>query len=112
MIIKVNPECGLFNCDKRRGSYCCYYCDKDCDNRCINDPSACGNYLRHKNFCSWLTKVMPKGEIKIKGTQKECLRKLSEYEATKLQPQDVEQLAKRCRQLEEENKRLKEKRCC
>ena len=95
MIIKVNPECGLFNCDKRRGSYCCYYCDKDCDNRCINDPSACGNYLRHKNFYNWLTKVMPKGEIEIKGTQKECLRKL----------------AKKYRQLEDENKRLKERRC-
>lgn len=54
---------------------------------------------------------MPKGEIEIKGTQKECLRKLSEYESTKLQPQDVEQLAKKYRQLEDENKRLKERRC-
>lgn len=36
--------CKLFNCDKRRGSYCCWYCDlrAACKKPCFNSPDKCG----------------------------------------------------------------------
>lgn len=53
---KQEVMCTLFNCDHRHGNYCCYYCDKQCSNRCLNNPDACkstndkdennGNYLK------------------------------------------------------------------
>ena len=35
--------CKIFNCDKRRGNYCCYYCPqkKECKNPCRNRPKKC-----------------------------------------------------------------------
>lgn len=38
--------CKIFNCDRRRGSYCCYYClRKDrCKNPCLNGPDRCGEH--------------------------------------------------------------------
>ena len=37
-------RCEIFNCDYRRGSYCCAYCwRKDvCRNPCQNGPERCG----------------------------------------------------------------------
>ncbi|WP_313528765.1 hypothetical protein [Anaerotignum sp.] len=42
--VKSDKRCKVFNCDKRRGSYCCYYCERilSCVNRCENVPSKCG----------------------------------------------------------------------
>jgi len=54
-----------------------------------------------------LTKILPQGELEVVGTQKECLRKLSEYEATRLQPQQVNDLIKDYRSLKAEYERLK-----
>lgn len=37
--------CKIFNCDRRRGSYCCADCgyrEKNCKNPCLNHPSRCG----------------------------------------------------------------------
>ena len=107
MTVQVTPECKLFNCDKKHGNYCCYYCDQQCENRCLNDPSACDNYLVHKNYYSYLTENLPQGKIEVTGTQKECLRKLSDYEATKLQPQQIVQLVKDYRWMKAELERIK-----
>lgn len=107
MIVKVTSECNLFNCDKRHGNHCCYYCGEKCNNRCINDPSACGQYLQHKGYHSWLTKILPQGELEVTGTQKECLKKLSDYEATRLQPRQINDLIKDYRSLKAECERLK-----
>lgn len=35
--------CKIFNCDHRRGNYCCAVCPKPCKNRCQNDHWICGN---------------------------------------------------------------------
>ncbi len=36
-------RCKIFNCDYRRGNFCCRYCwCKDfCDNPCLNTPKRC-----------------------------------------------------------------------
>lgn len=34
-------RCKIFNCDRRRGNYCCYYCRRKCANRCLNSPDRC-----------------------------------------------------------------------
>jgi len=26
---KSTEKCKIFNCDKRRGSYCCFYCERN-----------------------------------------------------------------------------------
>lgn len=38
-----SKRCKIFNCDRRRGSYCCYYCEKQvyCRNYCQNNPAVC-----------------------------------------------------------------------
>ena len=37
-------RCRIFNCDYRRGSFCCSYCwqRKSCRNSCQNSPERCG----------------------------------------------------------------------
>jgi len=37
-------QCRIFNCDYRRGSFCCSYCwrRKECRNPCHNIPERCG----------------------------------------------------------------------
>lgn len=37
-------KCLIFNCDRRRGSYCCADCKdkKTCKNPCLNSPKRCG----------------------------------------------------------------------
>lgn len=90
MQIKVTKECELFNCDKRHGNYCCHYCTENCANKCLNDPSCCDLYMKPQKYHGWCTQVLPHGIIDTGDhTLAECLRKLSEYEATGLQPQDV-----------------------
>lgn len=36
--------CTHFNCDHRRGNYCCFQCQKigTCKNPCYNSPLKCG----------------------------------------------------------------------
>lgn len=36
--------CAIFNCDRRRGSYCCADCPdrRKCKNPCLNGPERCG----------------------------------------------------------------------
>lgn len=36
-------ECKIFNCDKKHGNHCCFYCSdkKKCKNRCLNHPNKC-----------------------------------------------------------------------
>lgn len=90
MQIQVTKECNLFNCDKRHGNYCCHYCTEKCHNACLNDPSCCDQYMKPKKHKGWCTQIMPHGIIDTgKSTLAECMRKLADYEATKLQPQDV-----------------------
>lgn len=38
----ASKECEVFNCDKRHGNYCCYYCTEHCSKRCLNNPNHCG----------------------------------------------------------------------
>ncbi|MEF2919306.1 MAG: hypothetical protein U0O22_02415 [Acutalibacteraceae bacterium] len=91
MTVNVTKQCEIFNCDKKHGNYCCYYCKEGCDNRCKNDPSCCGMFMKPQNYNRWYTQIIEQGRIEIKDgvTLGDCLRKLSEYEATKLQPQDI-----------------------
>lgn len=39
-------NCKIFNCDRRRGSYCCadcgYKASGNCKNPCLNGPERCG----------------------------------------------------------------------
>lgn len=37
-------KCLIFNCDRRRGSYCCADCEQRarCKNPCKNAPERCG----------------------------------------------------------------------
>lgn len=37
-------RCAIFNCDRRRGSYCCSDCKEcgKCKNPCRNHPNRCG----------------------------------------------------------------------
>lgn len=90
MQIQVIKECEVFNCDKRHGNYCCHYCTEKCDNECLNDPNYCGLYMKPQKYHDWCTQILPRGIIDTdESTLAECLRKLAEYEATKLQPQEV-----------------------
>lgn len=90
MQAQVSKECEVFNCDKRHGNYCCYYCAEHCSKRCLNNPNHCGLYLKPQKYRSWYTQKSSNGVIDTgEFTIDECLRKLSDYEATGLQPQDV-----------------------
>ena len=39
--------CTHFNCDHRRGNYCCFQCQKigTCKNPCYNSPLKCGEVM-------------------------------------------------------------------
>lgn len=43
--------CTHFNCDHRRGNYCCFQCQKigTCKNPCYNSPLKCGLAKEVKN---------------------------------------------------------------
>ena len=47
--------CTIFNCDRRRGNYCCADCwrrtRRKCRNVCQNDPSRCGLEDRKERPC-------------------------------------------------------------
>lgn len=98
MEVQMTKECEIFNCDKKRGNYCCYYCEKQCDNRCINNPEKCGQYMKSQKWDGWYTKILDHGKINVCHPKiSDCMRKLAEYEATGLQPQEVQVLQKRYR---------------
>lgn len=94
----IAERCKIFNCDKKHGNYCCYYCEIQCNNRCANDPALCGQYTKSQKYIDFCTKYL-KGEIEIADnvTLADCIRKLAEYEATKLQPQDIKLRSQRYR---------------
>lgn len=52
---RAHRRCKLFNCDRRRGSFCCADCgykqSGSCKNPCLNGPMRCGQ-------------VVPEGEKK------------------------------------------------
>lgn len=45
----ASRHCKLFNCDRRRGSFCCTDCGYKrtggCKNPCLNGPERCGQVL-------------------------------------------------------------------
>lgn len=45
MVERAVRMCRVFNCDARRGNYCCADCEKwkECENPCLNAPHICGN---------------------------------------------------------------------
>lgn len=40
----VARRCKIFNCDNRRGNFCCAECGRKrtCKNLCLNNPNQCG----------------------------------------------------------------------
>jgi hypothetical protein len=46
--------CKIFNCDRRRGSFCCADCGYkrigNCKNPCLNGPERCGQAILEKGF--------------------------------------------------------------
>ena len=42
----IPRKCLIFNCDRRRGNFCCTDCDRKdtgrCQNPCLNSPERCG----------------------------------------------------------------------
>lgn len=46
--------CTHFNCDHRRGNYCCFQCQKigTCKNPCYNSPLKCGWRLALSTDCT------------------------------------------------------------
>ena len=45
-------KCKVFHCDRRRGQYCCSYCDYKkigCHNSCQNSPRKCGLFKEEEN---------------------------------------------------------------
>ena len=88
----LTKQCEIFNCDKKHGNFCCFYCDKSCSNRCMNSPDVCGQYMKPQVYRNRLTKFSGNTIITAeKANLSDCLRKLADYEASGLQPQDLRQ---------------------
>ena len=48
----IRHRCVQFNCDRRKGPFCCFYCgyrEKNCKNFCQNSPAKCGLIDNGKN---------------------------------------------------------------
>lgn len=43
-------KCEIFNCLRRGGKYCCFYCSNKgrCTNPCLNNPERCGKIIDSK----------------------------------------------------------------
>lgn len=43
-------KCEIFNCLRRGGKYCCYYCANkgSCSNPCLNYPDRCGQAFQEE----------------------------------------------------------------
>jgi|GEM_PF-1750133 len=66
--------CTHFNCDHRRGNYCCFQCQKigTCKNPCYNSPLKCGlakEVDQHENPDAW-TAYRSGGDLRIRTRQK------------------------------------------
>ena len=88
--------CTHFNCDHRRGNYCCFQCQKigTCKNPCYNSPLKCGLAKEVENLQKWsdehpkktyvqdFFEKFPKAQSKSDGTPFVCRKTIYGGECT------------------------------